>query len=467
MAKIKSLSTKHKLGYCGGILSESLVYNMYYTFYLFFLTDIAGLNSIAAGTVMFVSIIWDAVTDPIIGAYADRTGADKRKFMAKAIIPMCITFVACFTRVGFLGDTGKLIYYIAVTMLFWLAYTVYTIPYYAVVAEITSDYDERTDIRGTSALINAGGIFVGNALPALLPAAITGVVASAALGWTLTAIILSAISIVFAIIAVLSIKNSIKKSPEELAQPEKLKSVKEILLSFVEVGKLKPFKWFMLFTFFFLMTFSMVQANFVYLIKECIHRDYDEVMVYVIVLLVATIAVFTPIVTKISEIKDRKFTSILFLSITMIGLFVAKIIGVTTLPMVFFIAFFLALGAADFWAVFYPLAYDLIEVDEFVNGERREGIITSVPQFFQKFGSAVGVWSVGLMLKLSGYDTGNVSAGIIENSSTIIPAAFLAISIFGLVMFPVTKERFHKLQEVLAKKKLGEDYDTTGLEKIL
>lgn len=467
MAKIKNLSTKCKLGYCGGILSESLLYNMYYTFYLFFLTDIAGLNSMAAGTVMFVSIIWDAVTDPIIGAYADRTGTDKRKFMAKAAIPMGITFVACFTSVSFLGETGKLVYYVAVTMLFWLAYTVYTIPYYAVVADITSDYDERTDIRGTSALINAGGIFVGNAMPALLPAAITGVVASAALGWTITAIILSLISIVFAIIAVRSLKSAIQKSPEDLPSSGKQKSVKEVLLSFVEVGKLKPFKWFMLFTFFFLMTFSMVQANFVYLIKECVHRDYDEVMVYVIVLLVATIAVFTPIVTKISEIKDRKFTSILFLSVTMTGLFAAKIIGVTTLPMVFFIAFFLALGAADFWAVFYPLAYDLIEVDEFVNGERREGIITSVPQFFQKFGSAVGVWGVGLMLKLSGYDSGIVKPELIENSSTIIPAILLFVAIIGLIFFPVTKKRFHQLQEVLSKKNAGEDYDTTGLEKIL
>jgi Na+/melibiose symporter-like transporter len=71
------------------------------------------------------------------------------------------------------------------------------------------------------------------------------------------------------------------------------------------------------------------------------------------------------------------------------------------------------------------------------------------------------------MLQLAGYDTGNSSADIIENSSTIIPAVFLAISIFGLLMFPVTKKRFHMLQEVLAKKNRGEDYDTSGLEKLI
>jgi GPH family glycoside/pentoside/hexuronide:cation symporter len=135
--------------------------------------------------------------------------------------------------------------------------------------------------------------------------------------------------------------------------------------------------------------------------------------------------------------------------------------------MLIYDAFFMAVGAACFWTVFYSMAYDLVEVDEFVSGQRREGIITALPQFFQKFGSAVGMWLVSLVLKLSGYDTGTATAGVIENSSTIIPAAFLLISIFGVFMFPVTKKRFHKLQEVLAKKNLGEDYDTTGLEKMI
>lgn len=466
MAQAGGLSKKQKLGYCSGILAESLLYNMYYTFYLFFLTDVAHLESILAGTVLFVSIVWDAVTDPIVGAYADLEGADKRRFMAKAAVPMAVTFIACFVRVGFLGSTGKFIYYVAVTMLFWLAYTVYTIPYYAVVADITPDYDERTDIRGTSALINAAGIFTGNALPALLPAAIAALVASAALGWTLTAAILGVLSVVFALITVVSLKRaSLQRTP--VAPGGQKKSVKTVLLAFIEVAKLKPFKWFMIFIFFFLMTFSMIQSNFVYLIQECLRMDYDEVMVYVIVLLVATIAVFTPVVTKISEKTDRRTTTILFLGITAAGLFAGKLIGVDSLPMLFYIAFFMALGAADFWTVFYPMAYDLVEVDEFLHGERREGIITSLPQFFQKFGSAVGVWSVGLILKLSGYDSGIVNPHIIENSSTVIPAALLLVSIFGVILFPVSKKKYHLLQAALAAKKAGEQPDTSVLNRLV
>lgn len=466
MTRVKSLSTKSKIGYCTGIISESLMYNMFFTYYLVFLTDVVKLDSILAGTISFVAIIWDAVADPIIGAMSDKDGADKRKFMFRAAFPMGILFVAAFTDIGLFSEVGKFVYYLAVTILFWLSYAVYTIPYYAVVAEITPDYDERTDIRGTSALINAAGIFVGNALPAVLPAAIIGLGFSARMGWMATAGLLSIASITFALIAVFSLRN-VKLQKADAQSDGKHKTAKDIFGAFIQVLKIKPFKWFVLFVFSFLIASSMIQANFMYLIKECLGMDAQDKMVIVIVVLVGTIALLTPVVTKVATIKDRRFASILFLSISMCGLIVGKIIGITTLPMLFYVAFFMAVGVACFWAVFYSMAYDLVEVDEFISGQRREGVITALPQFFQKFGSAIGMWMVALMLKLSGYDTGSSSAGTIENSSTIIPAVFLAISIFGLVMFPITKVRFHKLQEVLAKKNRGEDYDTSGLEKLL
>ena len=49
----------------------------------------------------------------------------------------------------------------------------YTIPYYAVVAELTEDYDERTEIRSLSSLLNAIAVGLGNILPALVPTVAT------------------------------------------------------------------------------------------------------------------------------------------------------------------------------------------------------------------------------------------------------------------------------------------------------
>ena len=347
-----AFTKRKKLGYCSGIVTESLLYNMFYTYYLVFLTDVIHMKPVLAGTVSFISIFWDAVTDPIIGSFADRNGADKRKFMAKAAFPLGFMFIAAFVNIGIDSSIIQFIYYTAVAMLYWLAYTVYTIPYYAVVAEITQDYDERTEIRSTSSLINTAAIFLGNALPAVLPAIFAGLVISGrklgdSFGWTLTAIIMAVMSIAFALITVKSLKGlSLQKADAETSGENK--TIKQIFSEFFEVLKIKPFKWFAMFIVFFLMASSMIQSSFEYMIKYLVGADPETWMTVVIIELVVVMALFIPLVTKIAETKDRRFSSILFMSIMCIGLIVCRIIGVRTIPAVLAVTFFMAMGMANF-----------------------------------------------------------------------------------------------------------------------
>ena len=413
-----SLTKGRKIGYCAGIATESILYNMYYTYYLFFLTDVAHMGAGLAGTVSLISVIWDAVTDPIIGHFADKPGADKRKFMMRAAFPVGITFIAAFLPLGDQSDIVKFIFYTAMTMLFWLAYTVYTIPYYAVVAEITEDYDERTAIRGTSSLFNTVCIFIGNAVPSVLPGLFVGMGVSLSLGWIFTAVILSVVAVVIAVIAS-----------------------------------------------------SMIQTNFAYLVQGRLGMSSDD-MVIVIVTLVAAMAVLIPIITKVAEKTDRRKTSIIFISIMLVSLVAIRIIRIAHTAMLIVSVIACAVGLACFWTVFYSMAYDLVEVDEFVNGKRRESMTTAFPQFFQKFGAAIGMWIAGQVLSRFGYDGAaqvqiQSAKDAIENIATIIPAAFLILSIVGLVLYPVTKERFALLTKQLELKRQGKKASTEGLEKLI
>ena len=71
-----ALTKKKKMGYAFGIFTESLIYNMFYTYYLTFLNEIVGIQPKFSAIIIFVSIAWDAITDPMIGSYADRPGVD-------------------------------------------------------------------------------------------------------------------------------------------------------------------------------------------------------------------------------------------------------------------------------------------------------------------------------------------------------------------------------------------------------
>lgn len=488
---MKPLTKKKKTGYAFGIFTESLLYNMFYTYYLTFLIEIAGIEAKFASIVIFISIAWDAITDPMIGNYTDRPGVDKRKIMKMSLVPLGLFFVLAWTTIGTgLGSQLlKIIVYTAITMAIWLFYTMYTIPYYAVVAELTEDYDERTEIRSLASLVNAGAVGLGNILPALVPTvAILVGKRFESNSYAVIAALVSIMSIVLGIVCCKSLEGVYepKKANGEMSASQKI-SLKETFKSFSDVLRLKPAKWFFLFVFFFLVTGSMIQANLTYMVIDCIGMEYDTGIVVVILTLVISMGITVPIVEKIAEKKDRRFAVIVFLSIVFVGEIIIKLIGldvkVGDFPVMCIISpALLGVGNGTFWTLFYSMGYDLVELDEFKNGVRRESTITALPQLIQKFGSAFGILIAGQLLSFYGYDSSADVAGKenlivkvtdpkiingMENISTIIPACFLLISIIACIIYPMTRKTVNALMLQLEKKRNGEEYSTEGIEHIL
>ena len=63
------------------------------------------------------------------------------------------------------------------------------------------------------------------------------------------------------------------------------------------------------------------------MVIDCIGMDYDTGIAIVIITLVISMAIVVPIVEKVAEKKDRRFASILFLSIAFVGEVLIKILG--------------------------------------------------------------------------------------------------------------------------------------------
>ena len=484
------LTKKKKLGYAFGIACESILYNMYYTYFLTFLVQIVNVKPYLAGIVIFISIFWDAVTDSVIGYLSDRPGVDKRKLLMKSVLPLCICFVLAWSPIGNLFGTSqalKLIFYTAVSVLIWLFYTTYTIPYYAVIAEITEDYDERTEIRGTSSLINAFCIGIGNALPALVGMS----VGAFTIAYIHVAGGLSMIAVLTGFICAASLRGVYQARMPKPDEPKpKGLGIGATVTTFGEIIKLKPVKYFLLFVFFFLAGNSMLQSNLTYMVVHCIGVGYNDGIAIVIGVLVVTMAVTVPIVTKVCEKTDRRTACLIFISISAAGLIAVKIAGLETTVggfhiMLVLTPFLLAVGLSAFWTVFYSMAYDIVELDEFVNGkngERRESAITGYPQFMQKFGSATGILMQGVILSAYGYDTTAESGADastfvrvesefirngMENVSTLIPAAIILVALVFLILYPMTRKTYNALTAQLKNKREGKEFTHEGIEKLL
>ena len=253
--------------------------------------------------------------------------------------------------------------------------------------------------------------------------------------------------------------------------------------------KLPPVKYFLLFVFFFLAGNSMLQSNLSYMVVNCIDMDYNTGIAIVIGVLVVTMAAFVPVVTRVCEKTDRRTACLIFITVSAAGLAVMKFFGLDVTVGSFKIAvvltpFLLGLGLSTFWTVFYSMSYDIVELDEFVNGsngERRESMITALPQFVQKFGSATGILAQGLILGAYGYnaagDSGADAATFVrpaeeivkgmENISTVIPAAVVTVALIFLLLYPMTRKRYNILTEQLKAKRAGESYGTEGLGRLI
>ncbi|MDC7240155.1 MAG: MFS transporter, partial [Spirochaetales bacterium] len=388
----------------------------------------------------------------------------KKKFLIFSALPMALFFVLSFQKING-GGVGAFFYYTLAAMVFWLFYTSYTIPYYALGAEITRDYDERTKIRGLSGFINSFAIFIGAALPTLLVGALMGRGVSEGRAWSFSALLVASIAVIFVLITFFSVRKI------KLIRSETQESRDNILQNYLEIVRLKPFKPFMAYIVFYMVSSSISQANLLYIIQYRAGLSPDFIGV-ALAGLICGFLIFTPVTTLIATKTDRRTAIMVMFALSSLGMVGMKFIGINSEVEIIALSLITGISAAAFWGTFYSFAYDLVEIDEMVNGIRREGAITALPQFLQKFGAALGLWLEGLFLAAVGYNASlpvqeqRTMAGI-ENISTLFLAALTVIAMGAMFLYPVTKKRFNLLEKALENKKKGEGYSLKGLEALL
>ncbi|GGX74081.1 MFS transporter [Saccharospirillum salsuginis] len=122
------------------------------------------------GLIAFSGRLFDAITDPWIANLSDRyTGPlDRRRFfMLIALLPMTLFAVLVFIPpVG--NESGWNSLWLAVMLFgYFLAFTAYTVPYTALLSELTTDAHERINLSTWIAVTWAAGFILGNSIYAV------------------------------------------------------------------------------------------------------------------------------------------------------------------------------------------------------------------------------------------------------------------------------------------------------------
>ncbi|WP_413288874.1 MFS transporter [Bdellovibrio sp. HCB337] len=136
---------------------------------LVFYTNVVGLNPALAGLALGLAIFWDALLDPIIGSWSDRTRqklGHRSHWILVGIVAVCLALWFLLNPPPLVSDLGKFLYLLLGALFFNTAYTLLSVPYSAIVGDITSTERERARLIGWRlAFANVGGI-AGIAIPA-------------------------------------------------------------------------------------------------------------------------------------------------------------------------------------------------------------------------------------------------------------------------------------------------------------
>ena len=144
------LPARTKVFYGVGDVGNALVNSALQFFLLIFYTDAALLAPALVGSALLIGKIWDAINDPLFGWVSDRTGSKRfgkrRVYMIFGAIPLGISIALLWFVPRGLQPVGVFLWVACTFLLFDTLWTVTNVPYYALTAELTDDYDERSSL---------------------------------------------------------------------------------------------------------------------------------------------------------------------------------------------------------------------------------------------------------------------------------------------------------------------------------
>ena len=464
----KPLKKTEKFFYGMGNLGYGVISQTYNNLIMFFGTAVIGISGTLMGIAVAISVLWDAITDPIIGYLSDRQKSPlfgrRHGFMLLGFVGMAIFNIFIWSVPSFLDPTGKFIWLLVSMLALETFNTMFATPYTALGTEISDDYNEQTNIQAYKTIF----FLISFIAPSVLMYIFlnSDLASRTQQGYMNISIVTSLMAIAFGIFCIVGTASSIpklKKKYERAKKERKEKTPTQIFKMFFYSLKRKNYNSLVGGYAVSLVSSAFITGVGLHLFTYSFYFSKTQIAVLMGGLVLATI-ISQPFWIKYSKKHEKKPAVLAGILTSLTGII---IVGITflfrnSMPsmapfIVSVIAIFISgFGTGALYSLPISMFADLMTIEYAKTNKENAGLYSGFMTLAYKIANAIALLVVGILLDVIKFDADlSPQPMSVQNGLGIIALLGVSISLIGAFaiysQYSIKKEQVDKANRKISK----------------
>ena len=470
---MKNLPFNIKLFYGLGLASRGIKDGLFQLFLFFYFSQVLGLDPELAGLSSLVALVFDAISDPLVGLISDKWQSKKwgrrHPFVFASVLPLGFFTWCLFAPPDGLDQMGLFGWLTTFSILVRFALTLFNVPYISLGAELSTDYKERTSItaiRLVFATLFSVIVMIIGYLFYFVPTEeyTNGLLNKAA--YPTFALLCGVLMSLFILISAWGTRKIIPQLPQPSAFQNQL-TTRQLLGSLGVAITMPSFRSLVLFIMLLYIGLGVGIIFSPYYGPYYFGFSAQEMAVLPLSSAIGGFLSFL-IAPNLGDKLDKKWATLwgsliagLFFTLPynlrILGYFPEN--GTSLVLPVFLITLIIAYAAL--WvsaSLAASMMADVVDEFELKTGNRQEGLFFSTMSFAHKMTTGVGTFVAGLLLAWIEFpkqtNVEDVPQAAIDGLGLVggpIVLCFFVVSIFFIISYPITKARFLEIRAALDK----------------
>jgi len=426
------------------------------------------MDPLMAGFLAALPRILDALTDPLMGYISDNTRSRwgrRKPYIFLGSVITGISFMLMWQLYPENSQAYNFLYFLALSVFYYLGYTIFATPLIGLGYEMTPDYHERTRLMAVSQWMGQIAWMIAPWFWVIIYD--QSIYDTAPEGARNLSIWVGLLCLVLGTLPAFFCKELVLpdlRSESKLSWANLSENSKEFFNGILQTLRCKPFMKLCGATFLIFNGFQTIaQFAFFIIIFYLFNGDTNAAghwpAWFGTVSALATAFLVIPIITFVSQRVGKKNAFIIATSISMIG-YILKWWGFDpTNPYFMFLPIpFLSFGIGGLFTLMMSMTADVCDLDELNNGSRREAIFGAVYWWMVKLGTAIALLTSGAILNLVGFDQ-SVQVQSEETlynlrlADIIIPIFTAVVAILLMWKYDITEQKSHAIRLQLIQRR--------------